>query len=64
MIIKKLTVADQAQYNDFVAGHASGSFLQSWDWGSWQEANGKQVARFFVTGQRWPFTAVAFIAAW
>ena len=50
MTIKKLTAADQAQYNDFTAGHASGSFLQSWDWGSWQEADGKSVARYFVHG--------------
>ncbi len=35
-------------YNLFVTGHNSGSFLQSWEWGQWQEVLGKKVFRFMV----------------
>jgi lipid II:glycine glycyltransferase (peptidoglycan interpeptide bridge formation enzyme) len=38
---------DKQRYNDFVIGH-DGSFLQSWDWGNWQEFAGKQAHRFFI----------------
>ncbi len=35
-------------YNQFVADSPTGSFLQSWEWGSWQEKLGRQVNRFFL----------------
>jgi len=37
--------ADIGIFNRFVAGHPDGDFLQSWDWGGWQEKLGRQVAR-------------------
>ncbi len=38
----------QEQYDRFVSEHASGSFLQSWDWGEWMRQNGKTPFRFAV----------------
>lgn len=38
----------QKDYNRFVAAHPSGSFLQSWEWGAWQEQLGNQVHRLAV----------------
>jgi lipid II:glycine glycyltransferase (peptidoglycan interpeptide bridge formation enzyme) len=43
-----LTEQDKLRYNEFVASQQSGTFLQSWDWGNWQEQLGKQAYRFFV----------------
>lgn len=38
----------KAQYNQFVASQPTGSFLQAWEWGNWQESLGKKVARYFL----------------
>ncbi len=37
---------DKKIYNGFVAQQTSGSFLQSWEWGEWQEVLGREVKRF------------------
>jgi lipid II:glycine glycyltransferase (peptidoglycan interpeptide bridge formation enzyme) len=42
---------DIGKFNRFVAEHPSGDFLQSWDWGGWQEKLGKKVFRFAVYEQ-------------
>lgn len=39
------------QYSEFVAAQESGSFLQSWEWGEWQSALGRQVERFKLQGE-------------
>lgn len=39
---------DKNSFNSFVAASPSGSFLQSWDWGSWQESLGRKVLRFKI----------------
>jgi len=47
----KLVEATQEQkndYNRFVAACPSGSFLQSWEWGQWQEALGREVIRYKI----------------
>ena len=36
------------EYNQFVAAQKSGSFLQSWEWGEWQETLGRQVLRYWI----------------
>lgn len=48
MEFASLSQADHKIYNRFVAAHPSGSFLQSWEWGTWQEQLGHQVYRFFI----------------
>src|SRR4051812_10858495 len=50
MIIKTLSPAEQVSYDTFIAGHESGSFLQSWAWGNWQHTGSKRVSRYFVYG--------------
>jgi peptidoglycan pentaglycine glycine transferase (the first glycine) len=47
MRLVELTEKDKDQYNNFVTSQDSGSFLQSWEWGQWQETQGHQVFRFF-----------------
>jgi len=44
-------------YNDFVAAQESGSFLQSWEWGEWQEALGREVRRYFIGTDNNPSTS-------
>ncbi len=45
MEIIELSSTEKDQYNRFVAGQTSGSFLQSWEWGEWQAGLGRQVKR-------------------
>jgi lipid II:glycine glycyltransferase (peptidoglycan interpeptide bridge formation enzyme) len=45
----ELQEKDKQQYNQFVSVQPSGSFLQSWEWGQWQEKLGKQAFRFFLS---------------
>jgi peptidoglycan pentaglycine glycine transferase (the first glycine) len=45
MELIELTESDRQNYNSFVAAQESGSFLQSWEWGEWQSAVGRQVKR-------------------
>lgn len=42
---------EHREYNHFVINHPSGSFLQSAEWGKWQESLGKQIFRFCVTDE-------------
>ena len=44
----ELQESQKDEYNHFVATQESGSFLQSWEWGQWQEALGRQVFRYKV----------------
>ncbi|MDR3642752.1 MAG: peptidoglycan bridge formation glycyltransferase FemA/FemB family protein [Candidatus Doudnabacteria bacterium] len=46
MNLIELSSADKDSYNRFVAESPSGSFLQSWEWGQWQESLGRQIKRF------------------
>jgi len=46
MQLIELSEKNKQAYNDFVAANESGSFLQSWEWGEWQSALGRQVKRF------------------
>ncbi len=45
MNLIQLTEQDKLRYNEFVASNARDAFLQSWEWGDWQEQLGKQVKR-------------------
>lgn len=40
---------EKNRYNDFIAAHPSGSFLQSWDWGDWQEQLGHRAYHYGAT---------------
>ncbi len=48
MKLVELSSVDKDHYNAFVAAQESGSFLQSWEWGQWQERLGKKAFRFFI----------------
>lgn len=48
MLLVEFSDKDQAAYNNFVTAHKSGSFLQSWDWGNWQNELGNKSYRFGV----------------
>ena len=48
MNLIEVAEANREQYNRFVAESPSGSFLQSWEWGQWQTALGREVYRFFI----------------
>jgi lipid II:glycine glycyltransferase (peptidoglycan interpeptide bridge formation enzyme) len=47
MEILEVTPEKQAIYNAFVARN-NGSFLQSWEWGEWQESQNKKAVRYIV----------------
>ncbi len=42
----ELQESQKDEYNHFVAAQESGGFLQSWEWGEWQKALGRQVFRY------------------
>jgi len=48
MNLIELLSADKENYNRFVAESPSGSFLQSWEWGEWQEALGRKIFRYWI----------------
>lgn len=50
---------DKQDYNRFVAGQQAGSFLQSWEWGQWQEKLGREVYRFKMVDDAGNFMAAA-----
>ena len=47
-----IPATEKTAYDRLVAGAASGSFLQSWDWGEWQRALGRPVARYFLQTEK------------
>jgi len=49
-MLVELFEKDKADYNHFVSQQPGGSFLQSWEWGDWQKALGREVARYKITG--------------
>ncbi len=48
----ELEEKDKPEYNRFVINNESCSFLQSWDWGEWQQSLGREVKRFFLTDDK------------
>lgn len=48
MQLVELSEKDRNAYNQFVASSPSGSFLQSWEWGEWQAALGRQIFRYWM----------------
>ncbi len=49
-------------YNHFVQNAESGSFLQSWEWGEWQSALGRQVFRYWMLDtSREPIASIQLI---
>ncbi|MFA7663112.1 MAG: peptidoglycan bridge formation glycyltransferase FemA/FemB family protein [Patescibacteria group bacterium] len=46
MELKYLT--DKTQWNNFLTSQKLSSFLQSWEWGTWQEKLGRQVWRIAI----------------
>ncbi|MCL5667071.1 MAG: peptidoglycan bridge formation glycyltransferase FemA/FemB family protein [Patescibacteria group bacterium] len=50
MNLVQATEEYRKEYNHFVAMQPSGSFLQSWEWGQWQEELGRKAFRYFIAG--------------
>lgn len=50
MRVIELTNKDKESYNMFVAENG-GSFLQSFEWGEWQESNAKTAYRYIISDQ-------------
>lgn len=48
MQIVGLSEKDKQDYNQFVVASTTGSFLQSWEWGQWQESLGRGVFRYWL----------------
>jgi peptidoglycan pentaglycine glycine transferase (the first glycine) len=48
MIFSTLNELHHKQYDTYVKSHPRGSFLQSWQWGEWQEQLGLKAERMFV----------------
>lgn len=51
MKLVELSDKDKEDYNRFVQDCPNGSFLQSYEWGQWQESLGRQVFRFWILGE-------------
>lgn len=47
MLIQEITENDKEKYNAFVANN-NGSFLQSFEWGEWQNKNAKKIFRYTI----------------
>lgn len=47
MEITLATESRRKEFDDFIINQKIGTFLQSWDWGNWQTAQGKSVKRYF-----------------
>lgn len=48
MLVKQLDQTNQTEYKNFVAASASGSFLQSWGWGEFQNQLSRPVIRYGI----------------
>ncbi len=48
MKIVSFAESNKQAYSDFVAAHESGSFLQSWSWGEFQQLQNRQVIRLGI----------------
>src|SRR3989344_6536191 len=50
MKLSEVNEQEKADYNRFVMENEAGSFLQSWEWGQWQEQLSRQVFRYWILG--------------
>lgn len=48
MELINLTEQNKQEYNRYVAAQETGSFLQSWEWGEWEERLGLEVYRYKI----------------
>lgn len=63
MRIEKASQNGKKEWNEFVRKHypAVGGFMQSWEWGSFQERLGRSVERYFVFDGKEPVAAFTLI---
>lgn len=52
MILKEVSLIDRSEYNQFVAAQPTGSFLQSWEWGQWQENLERKIYRYWILDEQ------------
>jgi peptidoglycan pentaglycine glycine transferase (the first glycine) len=48
MQLQEILENEKKSYDNFVAAQQSGSFLQSYEWGGWQAALGRQTFRYLI----------------
>lgn len=61
MDLTELSEKNRGEYNRFVAGRPAGSFLQSWEWGDWQQRLGRRAFRFFIFDSGRPAAAMQLV---
>ncbi len=59
--MKSFQLTKKEELNDFVANQKHSQFLQSWEWGEFQEDAGKKVIRLGFTKDEKLFFAITFI---
>ena len=59
--LKLLEITDKNKWNDFVGAQAHAEFLQSWEWGEFQEKVEGKVTRFIVEDKDVIFAAATLI---
>jgi lipid II:glycine glycyltransferase (peptidoglycan interpeptide bridge formation enzyme) len=52
MKLVELFESEKNKYEGFLAENLPGAFLQSWEWGSWQESLQRQVKRYAVVDEK------------
>lgn len=55
--------AGQNEWNSFVAAHYPpvGAFMQTWEWGQFQESMGKKIGRYYVVEQKRTVACFTFV---
>lgn len=60
MRIIEIKNLDRKKWNDFIIEN-NGEFLQSWEWGDFQESMGKKIWRLAIEDERGAFLAIMFM---
>jgi len=63
MEIRRVDLENKAKWNRFVTQHYPpvGAFMQTWEWGAFQENLGRRVERYFMTDANGPIAAFTLV---